>query len=133
MFDTRTIRGSSQMAVYRQLQHSQANKGIRRMPRRQEPKKDAVSCEKPGGTASKYRSLDIRMGQPGGGHAPSSIPESMRRAPGELKHLSTRRKSNQQEIPLVAASEQGRAQTRAVYSGQSAANGNYRNLYTENC
>ena len=32
---------------------SQANKGIRRMPRRQEPTKDAVSCEKPGGTASK--------------------------------------------------------------------------------
>jgi hypothetical protein len=33
---------------------SQANKGIRRMPRRQEPKKDAVSCEKPRGIASKY-------------------------------------------------------------------------------
>ena len=26
---------------------SQATKGIRRMPRRQEPKKDAISCEKP--------------------------------------------------------------------------------------
>ena len=45
---------------------------------------------------------------------------SMRRAPGELKHLSTRRKSNQQEIPLVAASEQGRAQTCSVVSGQEA-------------
>ena len=33
---------------------SQATKGIRRMPRRHEPKKDAVSCEKPRGTASKY-------------------------------------------------------------------------------
>ena len=32
---------------------SQATKGIRRMPRRQEPKKDAISCEKPWGTASK--------------------------------------------------------------------------------
>ena len=27
--------------------YSQATKGIRRMPRRQEPKKDAISCEKP--------------------------------------------------------------------------------------
>ena len=31
--------------------------------------------------------------------------------PGELKHLSSQRKSNQNEIPSVAASEQGRAQT----------------------
>jgi hypothetical protein len=29
--------------------------------------------------------------------------------PGELKHLSTRRKRNQIEIPLVAASERGSA------------------------
>ena len=27
--------------------------------------------------------------------------------PGEVKHLSTRRKRNQDEIPLVAASERG--------------------------
>ena len=27
--------------------YSQATKGIRRTPRRQEPKKDAISCEKP--------------------------------------------------------------------------------------
>ena len=48
MIDTRTIHGSSQMAAYRQLQLSQVSKGIRWMPRRQEPKKDAVSCEKLG-------------------------------------------------------------------------------------
>ena len=35
------------------FRQSQVMKGIRRMPRRQEPKKDVVSCEKPGGTASK--------------------------------------------------------------------------------
>ena len=36
---------------------------------------------------------------------------------GELKHLSTPRKRNQKEIPLVAASEGGRAQTlRAEWS-----------------
>ena len=33
---------------------SQATKGIRRMPRRHQPMKDAVSCEKLRGTASKY-------------------------------------------------------------------------------
>jgi hypothetical protein len=31
--------------------------------------------------------------------------------PGELKHLSTRRTRNQVEMPVVAASEVGRAQT----------------------
>ena len=46
---------TQQMAVYRQLQQeSQANKGIRRMPRRQEPTKDAVSCEKSRLAASKH-------------------------------------------------------------------------------
>ena len=34
--------------------------------------------------------------------------------PGELNHLSTQRKRNQNEIPLVAASERGEAQTRIV-------------------
>ena len=33
---------------------SQVTKGIRRMPRRHQPMKDAVSCEKLRGTASKY-------------------------------------------------------------------------------
>ena len=34
------------------------------MPRRQEPKKDAVSSEMPRGAVSRHRSVDIRMGQP---------------------------------------------------------------------
>ena len=34
--------------------NSQATKGIRRMPRRHQPMKDAVSCEKLRGTAYKY-------------------------------------------------------------------------------
>ena len=42
----------------------QASKGIRWMPRRQEAKKDVVSCEKPRGAANKRRSVDIRMGKP---------------------------------------------------------------------
>ena len=35
----------------------------------------------------------------------------MEARPAELKHLSRQRKRNQTEIPLVAASERGRAQT----------------------
>ena len=46
-------------------------------------------------------------GNPARGHA-GSRKGSQR---GELKHLSTRRKGNQHETPLVAASERGRAQT----------------------
>ena len=34
--------------------------------------------------------------------------------PGELKHLSTRRKRKQLVIPLVVASERGTAQTQLV-------------------
>ena len=54
------------------------------------------------------------MGQPGTGNTVSSrhefiVPGGER---GEVKHLSTPRKRNQFEIPSVAASEEGRAQTR---------------------
>ena len=43
----------------------EANKGGRRMPRLPEAKKDAASCENARGTASRYRSVRVRMGQPG--------------------------------------------------------------------
>ncbi len=64
------------------------------MPRHQEPKKDVVSCEKPWGAASRQRAMDVRMGKPGGGHAPSPYDEYIviRREPGELKHLSSEKK-----------------------------------------
>ena len=42
----------------------QATKSTGRMPWHQEPKKDAISCDKLRGTANRYRSVDIRMGQP---------------------------------------------------------------------
>ena len=45
------------------------------MPWHQEPKKDVVSCEKLRGAASKCRSVDIRMGQPGWSNVQSSITE----------------------------------------------------------
>jgi hypothetical protein len=62
------------------------------MPRYEPTMKDVASCEKLRGAASKHRSGDVRMGKPGGGDAPSSRKRSQ---PGELKHLSTRRKRNQ--------------------------------------
>ena len=43
------------------------------MPWRQEPTKDGVSSEKLWGAASRLRATDIRMGEPGGGNAPSSM------------------------------------------------------------
>ena len=54
------------------------------------------------------------MGKPGIGNTMSFrhefiVAEGER---GEVKHLSTPRKRNQCEIPSVAASERGRAQTR---------------------
>jgi hypothetical protein len=53
------------------------------------------------------------MGKPGRGNARSLFGESIAEwgERGEVKHLSTRWKRNQFEIPSVAASERGRAQT----------------------
>ena len=34
------------------------------MPRLSQPKKDVLSCEKPGGGAQDQRTRDIRMGEP---------------------------------------------------------------------
>src|SRR5574341_750564 len=53
----------------------QATEGERGMPGRQEPKKDVVHCEKRRGAVCRQRTGGVRM-----------------RKPGELKHLSTRRK-----------------------------------------
>ena len=53
------------------------------------------------------------MGKPGMGKLMSSGYEYIvvGSEPGEVKHLSTRRKRNQNEIPQVAASERGLGQT----------------------
>ena len=70
--------------------------------------KDAASCEKPRGAASKHRAVDIRMGKPGSGYALSSARKGTRGT--ETSKYPEEKKSN--EIPGVAASERGRAQTR---------------------
>ena len=50
---------------------NQANKSAGWMPRHHTPKKDVASCEKPRGAASRQRTVDIRMGEPGGSNVPS--------------------------------------------------------------
>ena len=62
------IQASQMRGAIRGSPESQANKGIRRMHRRSEAKKDAASCEKPWGAAGRQRTMDIRMGQPGRGN-----------------------------------------------------------------
>jgi hypothetical protein len=78
----------------------QATKGTRWMPRHQEAMKDVETCEKLREAGLERRSVDIRMGKPGGRHGPSSHTEyiGMGGQRGELKHLITRRKENQQRL-----------------------------------
>ena len=63
------------------------------MPRLSEAKKDVTSCEKSRLGANIRRIADVRMGQPAGGD--SGIRHNGGGEPGELKHLSTRRKRKQ--------------------------------------
>ena len=58
------------------------------------PKKDVTSCEKLRGGANIRRSADIRMRELNVPRGTLSYTESIgiRGEPGELKHLSTRRK-----------------------------------------
>ena len=85
-----------------EITESEGDKGGRRMPRLPEAMKDAASCEKARGTASRYRSVRVRMGQPGGLEARHTDEVGER---GELKHLSTRRKRKKTSIAVVVASE----------------------------
>jgi len=66
------------------------------MPRHRPARKDVASCEKLRGAASGLGSGDIRMGKPGWREPVTPLGESQ---PGELKHLSTRRKRNQKRFP----------------------------------
>ncbi len=47
------------------VSRKEATKSVRWMPRRQEPMKDAVHCEKPRGAVCRRRTGGIRMGKPG--------------------------------------------------------------------
>ena len=60
------------------LYGNEDTKGARWMPWHRKSMKDAASCDKLGGGANILRSRDLRMGEPGRGHARSSAPESNR-------------------------------------------------------
>src|SRR5436309_36594 len=45
------------------------------MPWRREAMKDVASCDKPRGAASRHRSEDVRMGEPGRSNVRSSLTE----------------------------------------------------------
>ena len=85
----------------------QAGKCTGRMPRHEPAMKDVASCEKPRGAASEHRSGDVRMGKPGAGRTAS--PEREPTQGTETSKYLEEEKSK--EIPRVAASEMGRAQT----------------------
>src|SRR5437773_9878115 len=53
----------------------QATKSERWMPWRREAMKDVASCDKPRGAASRHRSEDVRMGEPGRSNVRSSLTE----------------------------------------------------------
>ena len=63
------------------------------MPRLSEAKKDVTSCDKRGGGANGPRSRDFRMGEP---NAQEAHYHDIWGERGELKHLSTRRRREQQ-------------------------------------
>jgi len=72
----------------------EGRKGMQRMPRWQVAKKGVASCEKPGGAARERR---YRI--PEWGNLHGSNPMRVRAIPGEVKHLSTRRRRNQTRFP----------------------------------
>ena len=77
------------------------------MPRHVSAMKDVASCDKPRGAASKRRSGDVRMGKPTWSHI--QVPEREPTQGTETSKYLEEKKSI--EIPLVAASERGLAQT----------------------
>ena len=87
------------------------------MPRHEKAMKDVVSCEKLRVGASDLRPGDIRMGQPGAGNAASLFAECIGRVERtqgtETSKYLQEEKST--EIPSVAASERGRAQTMHLF------------------
>ena len=88
----RTRRRDSEIMLL--SEKDQATKSIRRMPWYMAPKKDVTSCEKLRGGANIRRAADIRMRELSVQRCTLSYTEyiGIRGEPGELKHLSTRRK-----------------------------------------
>ena len=86
----------------------QARKCTRWMPWHRPAMKDVASCENPRGVASKLGSGGVRMGKPGGSN-PVTPQGEPTQGTETSKYLEEKKSI---EIPRVAASETGRAQTR---------------------
>ena len=86
------------------------------MPWRREAMKDVASYEKPRGAVSTRRSGDVRMGKPSESHVSLPPPEYIGRT-GQTEGSEPSQyleEEKSKEIPSVAASERGRAQTGSV-------------------
>ena len=79
---------------------------LRADERRDKLRKAAVRSKYP--MTRRYLNGETYMSKP---HVTYGESIAIRREPGELKHLSSRRKRKKRSIPKVAASEIGRAQT----------------------
>ena len=90
-------------------------RGARRMPWHRKSTKGAASRDSPRGGANVLRSGGARMGEPTRGHARVPTPEHIRReeATGGTETSKYPEEEKSTEIPGVAASETGPAQTRA--------------------
>ena len=84
-------------------------RGARRMPWHMEPTKDAASCDNPRLGAHTLRPAGLRMGEPARSSPCIPLPNSYGGGgqPGELKHLSTRRRGNQLRDPPSSGERKG--------------------------
>ena len=71
MVSLRIIQGLRREASRRTLRTNvgEATKGVRWIPWRQKPKKDAEDCDKPRGAVNERRAVGVRMGEPHQGNA----------------------------------------------------------------
>ena len=90
-------------------------RGARRMPWHRKSTKGAASRDSPRGGANVLRSGGARMGKPARGHARASQAEriGLRKATGGTETSKYPEEEKSTEIPGVAASETGPAQTHA--------------------
>ena len=99
------------------------------MPRLSEATKDVVSCEKLRGSAHTNWSADVRMGQPG--MLKTCHPDLSGSKPGELKHLSTRRKRNRRDS--VSSGERKRISPKVfIYLEECSGKNSHRGWWPRN-
>jgi len=72
---SKKVRSESLRKIKRINKTIKLKKSARWMPWHQEPKKDVASCDKPWRAASRHRTMDFRMGQPGQSNVWSPVHE----------------------------------------------------------